>query len=954
MEYTDDQKNALRVWAIGKGSGHFRRLCFACAELRKNKRAQTLSVDVDHEKAMFTCWHCEAKGAVRLDRTDRPHYQNHASTGPNTVKQRSAPKGAVRVVGTDLDSLAKSFLKGRNISEATANAFKCVYALAYFPDLHRESHGLAFPYVVNNRTQGHKIRCTADKAMVCDAPLASLCGLQLVNLDESPDMIICEGEIDMLSFYESGVMNATSVPNGAGSFGSADSHKDQKTTMAFLWSAKEKIEKAKRIIIASDADDPGIKLADELARRIGKHRCWQIEYPEGCKDANDVLMQHGAIKLKQVVEQAKPWPIEGLYEAAMFRDQVTKLYDDGLGERILTGMQPVDELYSCGPGLLTVMTGIPGHGKALALDTEIPSPDGWTTMGNIAVGDQLYDENGNVCRVIAATDIMHDRPCYKVKFDDGTEIVADADHQWLTISEKARRSAKSKPRHRDVLPRGTDQSHKRTYPSVVTTQEIASTLISQGKCNHHIQLAGAVEGCASILPIPAYTLGVWLGDGTSANGGLTCFDEEIIEWLSLDGQTITRQKTVGRFTIRSLQPKLRMLGVLNNKHIPDLYLNAGIDDRIDLLRGLMDTDGSCAIDGQCEFVSHKESLARQVHELACGLGIKAKLHGKDRKWRVMFYPMVSVFYLGRKERRLTLKNRLANRVIVSCDPVPSVAVRCIQVDSPSSLFLVTRAFVPTHNSTIVDHFMLNLARRHGQTFAICSFENPIHVHIAKLCEIMTQKHFFAGDKAGQRMTREEMQDCLPFINEHFKFLSQDDGKKATLESIMERIRTAVFRWGVSGCVIDPYNYIARPRSDDSETQFIDDMLTQLRLLAQYHGLHLWLVAHPTKLPSDGEGNYNPPRGYNISGSAAWYAKCDFGLTIYRIPGQPGRVRFINWKTRYDWMGKEGENEFLYDASTNSYLTSPMDDLHPYRPKGPVTYRDARDGNYDEEEGFRFH
>lgn len=569
---------------------------------------------------MFTCWHCEAKGAVRLDRTDRPHYQNHASTGPNTVKQRSAPKGAVRVVGTDLDSLAKSFLKGRNISEATANAFKCVYASAYFPDLHRESHGLAFPYVVNNRTQGHKIRCTADKAMVCDATLASLCGLQLVNLDESPDMIICEGEIDMLSFYESGVMNATSVPNGAGSFGSADSHKDQKTTMAFLWSAKEKIEKAKRIIIASDADDPGIKLADELARRIGKHRCWQIEYPEGCKDANDVLMQHGAIKLKQVVEQAKPWPIEGLYEAAMFRDQVTKLYDDGLGERILTGMQPVDELYSCGPGLLTVMTGIPGHGK----------------------------------------------------------------------------------------------------------------------------------------------------------------------------------------------------------------------------------------------------------------------------------------------------------------------------------------------STLVDHMMMNLARRHGQTFAICSFENPIHVHIAKLCEIMTQKHFFAGDKAGQRMTREEMQECLPFINEHFKFLSQDDGKKATLESIMERIRTAVFRWGVSGCVIDPYNYIARPRSDDSETQFIDDMLTQLRLLAQYHGLHLWLVAHPTKLPSDGEGNYNPPRGYNISGSAAWYAKCDFGLTIYRIPGQPGRVRFINWKTRYDWMGKEGENEFLYDASTNSYLTSPMDDLHPYRPKGPVTYRDARDGNYDEEEGFRFH
>ena len=98
------------------------------------------------------------------------------------------------------------------------------------------------------------------------------------------------------------------------------------------------------------------------------------------------------------------------------------------------------------------------------------------------------------------------------------------------------------------------------------------------------------------------------------------------------------------------------------------------------------------------------------------------------------------------------------------------------------------------------------------------------------------------------------------------------------------------------------------------------MLTKLRLMAQYHGIHLWLVAHPTKLQPDRDGVYPPPRGYSISGSAAWYSKADFGLTVYRIPDKPGQVKFINWKTRYDWMGKEGEATILYDVATHQFLT----------------------------------
>jgi twinkle protein len=169
---------------------------------------------------------------------------------------------------------------------------------------------------------------------------------------------------------------------------------------------------------------------------------------------------------------------------------------------------------------------------------------------------------------------------------------------------------------------------------------------------------------------------------------------------------------------------------------------------------------------------------------------------------------------------------------------------------------------------------------------------------------------------------------MPFINNHFKFLQQDDGKKATFESIIERIKTAVFRWGINGIVIDPFNYIARPKGMDKETEWIDDMLTQLRLTAVIYDLHIWMVAHPTKMQMDHEGNYPPPRGFSISGSAAWYSKADFGLTVHKV-GNGGLVRVINWKTRYSWLGKEGEAQLTYDSTQNVYLDDIIADARAY-------------------------
>src|SRR5262245_1821103 len=95
------------------------------------------------------------------------------------------------------------------------------------------------------------------------------------------------------------------------------------------------------------------------------------------------------------------------------------------------------------PGQMIIIAARPGIGKALALDTPLPTPTGWTTMGAVEVGDHLLGADGRPTRVVATTDVMRDRPCYEVEFSDGTVIVADAEHQWLTRTRDAGTSVRT-------------------------------------------------------------------------------------------------------------------------------------------------------------------------------------------------------------------------------------------------------------------------------------------------------------------------------------------------------------------------------------------------------------------------------------------------------------------------------------------------------------------------------
>jgi deoxycytidine triphosphate deaminase len=349
------------------------------------------------------------------------------------------------------------------------------------------------------------------------------------------------------------------------------------------------------------------------------------------------------------------------------------------------------------------------EGKALAVDTPIPTPRGWRTMGDLRRGDLVFDQAGQPCRVVAVSEVLLGRPCREVYFSDGNRIVADRQHQWLTCDKNAR-------------------EHHQRRPRIVTTAQIEALLKIRDEWNHQVPLAGPVQYPERELPVDPYVLGIWLGDGTSTSAMITCADPEILEEIRGAGYRVShrprrylyriggesarlRNPRNGRYLPdASLNSTLRNLELLGNKHIPGAYLIASAAQRTALLQGLMDSDGFVDTYGRCEFSSTSERLADGVVELAASLGFRpvktkgrAMLSGIDHgpRYRVRYTPDRPVFRLSRKLARMRIGGRHHQfRAIVDVREVDDVPVRCIQVDGPTGLFLAGRGFIPTHNSSL--------------------------------------------------------------------------------------------------------------------------------------------------------------------------------------------------------------------------------------------------------------
>lgn len=395
------------------------------------------------------------------------------------------------------------------------------------------------------------------------------------------------------------------------------------------------------------------------------------------------------------------------------------------------------------PGMVSVVTGVSGSGKALALDTPVATPDGWSSMGELREGDFVFGANGHPVRVVACSDVLVGRPCYEVEFSDGSTIVADAEHLWKTLdfrdrytltrrtplfrsarSSKRRKGPDSRPRVSATLLERGEQVRRKfdSQGTVRTTRQIRESLWAGEHRNHAVRVAKPLELPHVELPVDPYVLGVWLGDGDSDCGRITSADEQVIENVRRAGWEVSKGASKYRWCIRGLAARLRHLGVLRNKRIPDEYLRSSVAQRLGLLRGLMDTDGSCAKNGTCNFVTTSSALAFGVWELLSSLGIKARpcqrfavLNGITigMAWQFVFCSEFEVFGLERKRVRQAKPSRgvHAFRYVVDVRPVESVPVRCIQVDAADGMFLASKQMVPTHNSPLIANMVLGLAEQ---------------------------------------------------------------------------------------------------------------------------------------------------------------------------------------------------------------------------------------------------
>ena len=479
----------------------------------------------------------------------------------------------------DLDYKAEGYLNERGISKITALQNGVFKSRRWFRRLQRESDCLAFPYTDpdGNRVLV-KYRSYPEKDFSAEGNCDHFMGIHDLAGKEPETVVIVEGEFDYLTLKEvDPELAVLSVPSGASTIQAG-------AQIPYLWNARHILDKAKKILIGTDNDHAGDPFGDELARRLGRYRCWRVKWGEGCKDANDTLVGFGNAGIIQALEGAEPYPVDGLYTASHFFDKVDLVWEEGLGKGASTGIPNVDEFYTVVEGQLTVVSGVPNSGK----------------------------------------------------------------------------------------------------------------------------------------------------------------------------------------------------------------------------------------------------------------------------------------------------------------------------------------------SQVIDNMMINLATDYSWKFAIASFENPPFLQIANLASMKTEKDFFlTAYGPSNRMTKPELDDAKRWVNDHFHFIQQEDGGLVTPDSLLERLKVAVMRYGVRGAVIDPMNYIARPQNM-SETDFVSDFLTRVKAVASAYGIHIWLIAHPTKLPRREDGTYLVPGGYEISGSAHYYNKTDNGFSIGREPS--GNLsEFKVWKTRFSWTGKNGSTYILWDAMRHQYV-----------------------------------
>jgi len=427
--------------------------------------------------------------------------------------------------------------------------------------------------------------------------------------------------------------------------------------------------------------------------------------------------------------------------------------------------------------------------KDLANSTPILRADGtWTTIGEVRVGDRVFAPSGAPVPVTAVHPITRLRPMYRVITTDGRSVLASASHLW------------------------TVKDTRRSYDlasgwETLTTRQILDRGLRRKGTEWVFRLPrqhALADLPARDLPIDPYVLGCWLGDGTTDDGTVTvgAVDLDVTcDLLTRAGATVTSriETRPGTWRVRlhaggrPLRVVLRETGLLGHKHVPEEYLSASVDQRLSLLRGLLDTDGCVTGAGLAKFTTTRECLADAVLFLARSLGWSARksqfvprFDGRacGVGWNVTFTVREGEpvpFGLPRKAAgcaEAASAGQWLHASIASIEPVESEPSTCIAVDSDDHLFLAGRDLIPTHNTT--------MARPNAQIWALSNAGDASSIVLRYLRKMA---HLALGDP-----------DDINANDDPSRLLDDDAGDNAEVD--LDDDSLGIFEWSAPpGCSV---------------------------------------------------------------------------------------------------------------------------------------------------------
>ena len=337
-------------------NGENQMVCPECSANRKKKTNKCFSFNLN--KNAGRCNHC---GIVLVTKEDKPLYIPKIQYKKPTWKNNT----------TLSDKLVKWFETERKISQYILNEHKITESLEWMPQTQKEQNCINFNYFRFGELINVKYRDAAKHfKLFKDAEMI------FYNLDaciDNTDIIIVEGEMDVLALAQCGIKNVISVPNGCTEKGNIN--------LEYLDNCIELFENDTKFILALDNDIVGNRLKDELARRLGYENCSIVNFKD-CKDANDCLKKYGESVTKDCFKDAKEFPIVGVFDANDIKADIYNYYNNGLPSGNGIGMAEMDMHLKFQEGYLTTITGIPGHGKSEFLDfilCRLNVSHGWKT-----------------------------------------------------------------------------------------------------------------------------------------------------------------------------------------------------------------------------------------------------------------------------------------------------------------------------------------------------------------------------------------------------------------------------------------------------------------------------------------------------------------------------------------------------------------------------------------------